>query len=106
MSEWSESEVGEWLQSIGAPYAQYRKAFAENCVNGAALPELSHEELKELGVASGVHRARLIGDIKRLSLVRSVSAAAASVVPSTPIGQSPNPSVCPLISRLLQVTAL
>jgi hypothetical protein len=89
MCEWSEAEVGGWLQSIGAPYAQYCKSFADNCLNGRAVLELTQEELKELGVVSGVHRARLMADIKLYASTRSSPAPATSVLAlprTTPTG--------------------
>ncbi len=53
-------KVGDWLQSIGEPYAQYHKAFSANCLTGSAVLALTDEALKELGVKSLVHRIRLI----------------------------------------------
>jgi hypothetical protein len=82
MSEWSEAEVGEWLQSIGALYGQYRAAFAANALNGRAVVRLGAEELKELGVASGVHRARLMADISYYSAARPKLEPAAQVTAS------------------------
>jgi hypothetical protein len=89
MAEWTIAEVSDWLRSIAPAYAQYCAAFAENGVNGFTLLELEPEWLKELGVASPIHRTRLLGEIKRhRSAVLSASAPPAGSHQSTPKGLS------------------
>lgn len=41
-------QVGSWLDEIG--FGELKKTFAKNVVDGAALREITEEELKELGV--------------------------------------------------------
>ncbi len=41
-------DVGAWLRGLGLE--EYTEAFAENGVDAALLPELSNEDLKDLGV--------------------------------------------------------
>ena len=50
-------DVGDWLRSLGL--AQYEAAFRENEIDGAVLPKLTAEDLKDLGVASLVTGGRL-----------------------------------------------
>src|SRR3954471_15855439 len=59
-------DVGEWLKSLGLE--QYAAAFHENDVNAEALPTLTAEELKEIGVSSIRHRLRLLEAIAALRL--------------------------------------
>jgi SAM domain (Sterile alpha motif) len=48
-------DVGRWLKSFGL--GQYEAAFRENDVSAELLPNLTADDLKELGVTSGVdHR--------------------------------------------------
>ena len=47
-------DVGGWLRSLGL--GKYEAAFRENDIDETVLPGLTHETLKELGVASVGHR--------------------------------------------------
>jgi hypothetical protein len=47
---------GQWLEQLGL--ARYARLFAENDIDLDALPHLTDDELKELGVTLG-HRAKL-----------------------------------------------
>jgi hypothetical protein len=50
-------DVGGWLRGLGLE--QYEAAFRENDIDETVLPGLTHETLKELGVASVGHRMKL-----------------------------------------------
>jgi hypothetical protein len=43
-------QIADWLQRLGL--GQYAKAFAENDISFAVLPDLTDQDLKKLGVAS------------------------------------------------------
>ena len=43
-------DLGGWLRSLGL--GKYEAIFRENDIDETVLPSLSHENLKELGVAS------------------------------------------------------
>jgi len=51
-------DVGVWLRSLGLE--QYETAFRENEVDGAVLPNLTTEDLKDLGVRIVGHRRKLL----------------------------------------------
>ena len=57
-------QIADWLQRLGL--GQYAKAFAENDINFAVLPDLTDQDLKELGVASLGHRRQLLRAITEL----------------------------------------
>ena len=57
-------DVGDWLQSLGL--GKYEAAFRENDIDETVLPGLTHETLKELGVASVGHRVKLLDAIAAL----------------------------------------
>ena len=57
-------QIADWLQRLGL--GQYAKAFAENDINFAILPDLTDQDLKELGVASLGHRRQLLRAITEL----------------------------------------
>ena len=57
-------QTADWLQRLGL--GQYAKAFAVNDINFAILPDLTDQDLKELGVASLGHRRQLLRAITEL----------------------------------------
>ena len=57
-------QIADWLQGLGL--GQYAKAFAENDISFAVLPDLTDQDLKELGVASLGHRRQLLRAINEL----------------------------------------
>jgi class 3 adenylate cyclase/predicted ATPase len=57
-------DVGLWLKELGL--AEHAEAFAENGVDAALLPELTNEDLKDLGVARLADRKRLLKAIASL----------------------------------------
>ena len=58
-------DVTTWLTQQGLE--AYAEAFAENGVDAALLPELTNEDLKDLGVARLADRKRLLKAISQLS---------------------------------------
>ena len=57
-------DVVVWLRSLGL--GKYEAMFRENDIDEAVLPSLTHENLKELGVASLGHRVKLLEAIAAL----------------------------------------
>ena len=57
-------DIDSWLQSLGL--GKYEAAFRENDIDETVLPGLTHETLKELGVASIGHRVKLLDAIAAL----------------------------------------
>jgi class 3 adenylate cyclase/predicted ATPase len=51
-------DIVEWLHGLGLQ--QYEQAFRENDITEALLPELTSEDLKDLGVSSVGHRRTLL----------------------------------------------
>jgi len=54
-------EIGTWLRRLGLE--RYELAFQENEIDWEALPKLTAEDLKDLGVVLGGHRRRLLDAI-------------------------------------------
>ena len=55
--------VEDWLQSIGL--GEYAQRFVENGVDLSTLPDLTEDDLKELGVLLG-HRRKLLREVGTL----------------------------------------
>ena len=80
-------DIVVWLRSLGL--GKYEAAFRENDIDETVLPGLTHETLKELGVASIGHRVKLLDAIAALrtegsSKAPSVNAATTSSTPNAP----------------------
>jgi SAM (Sterile alpha motif) domain-containing protein len=70
-------DVAAWLQGLGLE--RYVAAFRDNEIDWDALPKLSAEDLKDLGVVLGGHRRRLLDAIAALGA--AVPAASATAAP-------------------------
>jgi SAM domain (Sterile alpha motif) len=57
-------DIVVWLRSLGL--AKYEAIFRENDIDETVLASLTHENLKELGVASFGHRVKLLDAIAAL----------------------------------------
>ena len=80
-------DVVVWLRSLGL--GKYEAAFRENEIDETVLPSLTHENLKELGVAAIGHRVKLLDAIAALrsdasGKAPSVDATTTSSAPSAP----------------------
>jgi hypothetical protein len=57
-------QIADWLQKLDL--GQYAQRFAENDINFAILPDLTDQDLREIGVASLGHRRQLLRAITEL----------------------------------------
>ena len=57
-------DIADWLQSLDMQ--QYEEAFRDNAIDAAVLPELTADDLKDLGVNLVGHRRRLLAAIAAL----------------------------------------
>ena len=57
-------DVGIWLRSLGLE--RYEAAFRDNEIDGTVLPNLTAEDLKDLGVGIVGHRRKLLDSIAAL----------------------------------------
>ena len=64
-------DIGEWLRSLGLE--RYEQAFRENEIDLRVLPELTADDLKELGVAAIGHRRLLLKAIAGLAPLAATS---------------------------------
>src|SRR6516165_1785402 len=85
-------DVVVWLRSLGL--GKYEAAFRENDIDETVLPGLTHETLKELGVASVGHRVKLLDAIALLCSDGSVRTPSDTAAPAQP--SAPTPTAAPL----------
>ena len=57
-------DIAAWLQSLGMQ--QYEEAFRDNAIDAVVLPELTGDDLKELGINLVGHRRKLLAAIVAL----------------------------------------
>jgi class 3 adenylate cyclase len=69
-------EIGTWLRSLDLE--RYEPAFRENEIDWEALPKLTAEDLKDLGVVLGGHRRRLLDAIAALDTAEAPPPATAA----------------------------
>src|SRR5580700_7692855 len=103
-------DIVVWLRSLGL--GKYEAAFRENEIDHTVLPDLTAEDLKELGVTALGHRRKLLAAIAALrddasGKVPSVDAATTSSAPSArPEDRAERRQVTVMFSDLVGSTAL
>ena len=103
-------DLGSWLRGLGLE--RYEATFRENDVDETVLPNLTAEDLKELGVASLGHRRKLLDAIAVLRTDAngkspSADVATASSAPSiSPEDRAERRQVTVMFSDLVGSTAL
>src|SRR5215831_11564635 len=103
-------DIVVWLRGLGL--GKYEAIFRENDIDETVLPSLTHENLKELGVASFGHRVKLLDAIAALrgdasSKAPFVDVATASSAPSArPEDRAERRQVTVVFSDLVGSTAL
>ncbi|MHB8270700.1 adenylate/guanylate cyclase domain-containing protein [Bradyrhizobium sp.] len=75
-------DVGVWLHGLGL--GQYEAAFREHEIDGDVLPNLTADDLNELGVTIVGHRRKLLTAIASLNRSLPASNMAATVPPPAP----------------------
>jgi class 3 adenylate cyclase/predicted ATPase len=76
-------DLGDWLRSLGL--GQYEAAFRENVIDDTVLPNLTAEDLKDLGVDIVGHRRKLLDAIAALRADASAKAPPPHALPATDI---------------------
>eukprot|EP00833_Pecoramyces_ruminatium_P004148 jgi/Orpsp1_1/1178180/evm.model.c7180000064339.1 len=64
---WTENEVGRWLDDI--KLGQYKDKFKENNITGFVLFDLTHKDLKEMGIYDLGERAKILIELKKFYYV-------------------------------------
>jgi class 3 adenylate cyclase len=75
-------DVGGWLRSLGL--GQYEAAFRENAITEKVLPNLTAEDLKDLGVGLVGHRRALLDAIAALRAETTTKASPPEAPPPVP----------------------
>ena len=84
MSKGATTDVGVWLRGIGL--GEYEAAFRENNIDATVLPNLTAEDIKDLGIGTVGHRRKLLDAI---ALLHGGADAQAPRLSSTPVSTAP-----------------
>jgi uncharacterized protein YjiS (DUF1127 family) len=78
-------QVADWLEKLGL--GQYAQRFVENDISFSVLPDLTDQDLKDIGVSLG-HRRQLLREIAKLGQTAAAPESAPSVTarPPAPAG--------------------
>ena len=81
-------QIADWLKKLGL--SEYAQRFAENHVDFSVLPELTDQDLKDLGIVLGDRRKllRAIADLNGIEKIQSKPTEAAT----TPVAPQPQDS--------------
>jgi class 3 adenylate cyclase len=95
-------QVADWLDKLGL--GQYAECFAENGISIAALPHLTDQNLKDIGVLLG-HRRIMLAALGELVPV-TTAAARSAAVEQRPQGTAERRQITVMFSDLVGSTAL
>src|SRR5215471_8009290 len=96
--------IVDWLEKLGM--SEYAQRFAENRIDFSVLPDLTDQDLKDLGVVLGDRRKmlRAIADIDGKN-APAAPAKATAAQPRTPAASEPIPTAtAPPISTAVEVS--
>src|SRR6476620_1227324 len=85
-------QVSDWLEKLGL--GQYAQRFAENDISFSVLPDLTDQDLKDIGVSLG-HRRQLLREIANLD----------KTAPAPPSAPSPPSVATPTVAPPAEATA-
>jgi len=91
--------IAAWLRSLGLE--RYERAFRDNDIDAAVLPELTPEDLTTLGINSVGHRRRILAAIAALH-----GEAAQAVAKTPPAGEAERRQLTVMFCDLVGSTAL
>jgi class 3 adenylate cyclase len=99
-------EIAEWLEKLGM--SEYAQRFADNGIDFSVLPNLTDQDLKDIGVILG-HRRKILRAIANTEAEKNAPAIAVTAV--APAGPSPTDTaerrqVTVMFSDLVGSTAL
>jgi class 3 adenylate cyclase len=99
-------QIADWLQKLGL--GQYAQGFAENDISFVILPDLTDQDLKDIGVASLGHRRLLLRAITELKVAEKgpPKPTAVEITASAKVDTAERRQVTVMFSDLVGSTAL
>src|SRR6516162_1673230 len=81
--------IADWLKNLGM--SEYAQRFAENDIDLSVLPDLTDQDLRELGLSMG-HRRRLLRAISELNKIPTSRGDIVKSAPPPSSASKPPPS--------------
>ena len=101
----SQLHIADWLEKLGL--GQYAQRFAENDIDFSILPDLTDQDLKEIGVSSLGHRRQLLRAIAELNAAeKGAPTPPPAAAPVAPQDTAERRQVTVMFSDLVGSTAL
>jgi class 3 adenylate cyclase len=97
-------DIAAWLRGLGLD--QYEPAFRDNAIDGAVLPRLTSDDLKDIGVAQVGHRRKLLDAIAALGGAAPAPTPSAADATSPPEKASPAVAAAPSEAERRQITVM
>jgi class 3 adenylate cyclase len=83
-------DVGSWLRDLGL--GQYEEKFHDNKIDAEVLPQLTADDLRDIGVTAVGDRRRLLAAIASLSAETRTRSAPSTEIRTSPVGPPPEAS--------------
>ncbi len=97
-------QIADWLEKLGM--SEYAERFAENAIDFSVLPELTDQDLKDIGVLLG-HRRKMLAAIARLGAdAAATTQHSPAAMPPTPHEAAERRQITVMFSDLVGSTAL
>ena len=96
-------QIADWLKTLGM--SEYAERFAENGINVTALPHLTDQDLKDIGVLLG-HRRVMLAAISKLAGAAPATPAAVAAAEPKPQDTAERRQVTVMFCDLVGSTAL
>ena len=97
-------DIVVWLRSLGL--GKYEAVFRENEIDETVLPNLTAEDLKELGVTALGHRRKLLDAIAALRNETSAQTPSVTAAPAWPSATPSAPPVAEAVGERRHVTVM
>ncbi len=98
-------DIVVWLRSLGL--GKYEAVFRENEIDETVLPNLTAEDLKELGVTALGHRRKLLDAVAALRTDASIKASLVATEPARPAAETPTgPPIAEAVGECRHITVM
>ncbi|PSK42951.1 hypothetical protein B9Z65_6905 [Elsinoe australis] len=70
ITDWTPPQCGDYMKSLGL--GQYAEAMIDEAINGEALIEMQHQDLKDMGITSVGHRLTVLKGVYEIKVKQNI----------------------------------
>jgi hypothetical protein len=96
-------QIADWLKKLGL--SEYVERFAQNAIDASVLPELTDQDLKDLGISLG-HRRKMLRAIRELGAGAATASSTPPATEPTRQGEAERRQLTVMFTDLVGSTAL